>query len=72
MRTSMTKLEGWFLTRLLKKLVIQGNHGDNIEDLYRRIRIAVIEEFPEDTVPTINTYLKELFENTQQYYRIGK
>lgn len=62
----MTRLEYWFFKRILDNEVLQGfNHANNIKALYAMIRKACEDEFTEDNAPTLDVFLRELFEETQ-------
>jgi len=61
----MNSFETWFINRVLRKEVFQGpTHKRNIENIYRMVRKACEEEFTEDNDPTLDTFLRECFENT--------
>ena len=62
----MTRLERWVVKMILAKDFVQGYYHDkNIEKAYALIREVVEEEFTEDNEPTIDSFLYQLFENTQ-------
>lgn len=61
----MTKFEEWFLRRVIRKEVRQGyDHAQKITNLYTMIRVAAEQEFAEDNVVTMNSYLTEWFEKS--------
>lgn len=60
----MTKLETWFLKRIIARAVIQGNHRNRIVDIFKMIRVACEKEFYEDNTVTLNSNLKEWFEDS--------
>ena len=61
----MTKFEEWFLRRVIRKEVRQGyDHAQKITNLYTMIRIAAEQEFTEDNMVTMNSYLTEWFEKS--------
>lgn len=61
----MNKFEEWFLRRVIRKEVTQGyDHAQKITNLYTMIRVAAEQEFTEDNVVTMNSYLTEWFEKS--------
>ena len=61
----MNKFEEWFLRRVIRKEVAQGyDHAQKIINLYTMIRVGVEQEFTEDNVVTMNSYLTEWFEKS--------
>lgn len=61
----MNKFEEWFLRRVIRKEVTQGHdHAQKITNLYTMIRVAAEQEFTEDNVVTMNSYLTEWFEKS--------
>ena len=61
----MNKFEEWFLRRVIRKEVRQGyDHAQKITNLYTMIRIAAEQEFTEDNMVTMNSYLTEWFEKS--------
>jgi hypothetical protein len=61
----MNKFEEWFLRRVIRKEVRQGfDHAQKITNLYTMIRVAAEQEFYEDNVVTMNSYLTEWFEKS--------
>jgi hypothetical protein len=61
----MNKFEEWFLRRVIRKEVRQGfDHAQKITNLYTMIRVAAEQEFTEDNVVTMNSYLTEWFEKS--------
>jgi len=61
----MNKFEEWFLKRIIKREVRQGyDHAQKITNLYTMIRVAAEQEFTEDNVVTMNSYLTEWFEKS--------
>lgn len=63
----MTKIEEWFLKRTIKKMVHEVEHDQKIRLLYNMIREAATKEFYEANQPTIDDYLREMFESTQYH-----
>jgi hypothetical protein len=64
----MTKIQRWFLRRLLRQEVVQGpDHARRISELYGLIREAAENEFTEDNAPTMDAFLSECFQTTQKY-----
>lgn len=62
----LSRLELWFLRRILRKIVTQGYyHSERIKDMYREIRVACEREFYEDNAATISSNLEEWFQATQ-------
>lgn len=57
----MNKFEQWIIKRIIKKEVRQGNHENQIVNLYQLIYNATEKEFTEDNIPTINQFLAECF-----------
>lgn len=61
----MTRFEQWYIKRILKREVRQGfDHQRNITNLYTLIREAAENEFYEDNIPTLNSALREWFEDS--------
>lgn len=60
----MNIFERWFLRRIIAREVIQGYHRERIVDLYKEIRIACEKEFYEDNTVTMNSNLREWFEDS--------
>jgi hypothetical protein len=61
----MRKLEQYLLRSIFRNRVRQGyDHQRNIAELYAMIREAAEAEFTEDNVPTLNSLLSELFEQS--------
>ena len=52
-------LERWYLSRLCRRLVLQGNHKERITLFYRFIREAAEEEFTEDGAISLNTFMTD-------------
>lgn len=62
----MNMFEKWFVRRVIAKEVIQGpDHPRNIKNLYAMVREACVKEFNEDNSPTMDAFLRERFEATQ-------
>lgn len=60
----MTKFELWFFKRIAKQEVRQGyQHAGRISEMYQIIRDAARAEFTEDNDPTLNSFLRDCFEN---------
>lgn len=58
----MNKFEKWFINRILKREVKQSSvHAKNISNLYGMIRGACENEFTEDNIVTLNSFLEERF-----------
>ncbi len=55
----MSRLEKWFLKRLCRKLVFQGNHEGKITEYYRILRQAAEKEFIEDNRVGLDDFLTE-------------
>jgi len=64
----MTKLERWFLKRLLRREVRQGNHKQRIVRLYVLIAEACKDEFTEDNKPTLDAFLTDCQDLARQEY----
>jgi len=60
---SMSKCELWFMRRVIKKQVIQGDHKRRIFNLYAMIVDAARDEFTEDNKPTLDGFLKEIHQD---------
>jgi hypothetical protein len=61
----MNKFEEWIVKRIIKREVRQGfDHQRNIIGLYKIIRVACENEFYEDNTVTMNSNLKEWFEQS--------
>jgi hypothetical protein len=61
----MNWFELWFLRRIIKRECRQDfDHAEKITNLYREIRVACEREFYEDSVTTMNSYLKEWHEKS--------
>ena len=64
----MNAFERWFILRVLRKEVRQGPyHTVRIRDFYRMVRNAATLEFTEDNAPTMDAFLRKVFEETQSY-----
>lgn len=58
----MTRFQQWMLKRILRDTVRQdGAQERKITRLYAQIREAAEQEYYEDNKPTIDSFLKELF-----------
>lgn len=58
----MTKFEKWLINQILKKEIRQSSvHAKNISNLYSMIREACENEFTEDNIVTLNSFLEERF-----------
>ena len=56
----MTNLYRWILSRIAKKLVIQGpQHQEHITEYYEIMHYAARKEFYEDNRPTLDDFLQE-------------
>ena len=62
----MTRLEEWFLKRIIAKEVKHGNHAERIAHLFDLIYQACKKEFVEDNAPTLNAFLLEQFTSIGQ------
>lgn len=63
----MSKLKYWILKKIIRSEIIQGEcHDKKITGLYQMIRDAAEEEFTEDNIPTMNSFLQECFDKTQK------
>lgn len=59
----MNKLENWFMKRIIRKMVIQSLHNDaRISYLYEMIYDACRNEYFEDNIPTLESFLQECFD----------
>jgi hypothetical protein len=56
----MSKFELWFIKRVIRRQVIQGNHRRRIFNLYAIIVDAARGEFTEDNKPTLDSFLKKI------------
>jgi len=62
----MNRFERWFMRRVIVHEVRQGfDHDKRIIALYQMVRDACEQEFYEDNMPTLNSFLAESFEKTQ-------
>ena len=55
----MTRFEQWLLRRIVRKVVVQGEHAARLKALYGMIAKAVMREFPEDSRPTLVMFLED-------------
>lgn len=62
----MNKFELWFLKRLIKREVKQGDHFRRTTALYALIAKAVRAEFTEDNLPTFKQMLEECHEDSME------
>lgn len=63
----MSRLELWFMRRILRAEVRQGyDHGDRIAGLYRLVSEACREEFTEDNEATLSAFLRGCFIRAQR------
>lgn len=54
---------------LTKRIVNRGwKHKHNITDVFRVIRSAVEDEFPEDNFLTMNAFLQECFDDSKDVH----
>ena len=53
----MNKFELWFMNRIIKKQVKQGEHFVKIVELYSLVVSAAREEFSEDTPQVLTQFL---------------
>jgi len=60
----MNKFELWFLQRIIKKAIKQGNHHHKIFNLYKMITDAAREEFSEDSKQTFDHFLNEIHQDS--------
>lgn len=56
---AITTLQRWFLKRITREVVRQGNHRSRIIEFYRLLVDAAREEFTEDNKPTLDCFLEE-------------
>lgn len=61
----MTTFERWILNRIIRNKVRKCDGDRGISELYQLIHDATAAEFTEDNQPTIDSYLRFIFENTQ-------
>lgn len=59
----MTKLELWFMKRIIRRQVLQGNHRRRIFNMYAIIIDAARDEFTEDNKPTLDEFLKGIHQD---------
>lgn len=58
----MTRFQQWMLRGIVREVVRQdGYQEQKITQLYAQIREAAEQEYYEDNKPTIDSFLKELF-----------
>ena len=55
----MTRFQKWILLKIVKKVVIQGDHRRRIIEFYSFLIDAARREFTEDNKPTLNNFLEE-------------
>ena len=56
----------YLIKKALDSRCVQGySHEVRIREIYALIREVCVEEFPEDNAPTMDAFLRELFESTQ-------
>jgi len=68
----MNTIEKWIVRNTIAKEVVQGwDHARNIQALYALIREACEAEFTEDNAPTMDVFLRELFEKTQHMPKLA-
>jgi hypothetical protein len=61
----MNKFEKWFLNKIIQREVRQGfDHPKRITNLYKMIYDNCKQEFSEDNIATLNSNLREWFENS--------
>jgi hypothetical protein len=53
------------LEQIFAESIRQGSHFETVEELYRLIRAAAVKAFSEDAAPSIDSFLRECFEETQ-------
>lgn len=58
----MTRFKKWLLNKLVRDEICGDNPLPCIKEVYRTIRVACEDRFPEDNHPTITGYLQEQFE----------
>ncbi len=61
-------LERWYLSRLCRRLVLQGNHAERIILFYRFMREAAEKEFTEDNAISLNIFMAECHLESQMDY----
>lgn len=57
----MSILDRLFLRIIFKRLCRQGPHAKHVTEAFALIRAAWAAEFTEDSLPTQNAHLRELF-----------
>ena len=60
----MNKFEVWILKKIFARAVIQGAHRARIIEIFKLMRSACEQEFYEDNTVTLNSNLKEWFEDS--------
>lgn len=69
---SLTKLELWFFSKVVRKAVKQGSyHTDNLITLYRIIDLAAQMEFAEDSPASLEQYLAGLHAHAHRLNMTG-
>jgi hypothetical protein len=58
----MNFFESWILRRIIRKLMVQGNHRKNVIHLFVLVREACAREFTEDNSATREIFLQECFD----------
>ena len=66
----MNVIKRWLLKRAMAKEVIQEGRAGRIEDLYSLIREVCREEFSEDSIPSLESFLRDRFESTQSSFQV--
>lgn len=62
----MNKFERWFLKRLCRKIVTQGEHRRRITEHYKILMEAAREQFTEENKPGLDSFMLECFEEAQK------
>lgn len=58
----MTWFQRWMLKRICRRLVVQGpDHQKNISEYYQIMDQAAKEQFTEDTIPGLRSFLHDCF-----------
>ncbi len=58
----MNRFERWFLKRLCRKIVTQGDHKRRIIEHYKILMEAAKEEFTEENKYGLDSFMQECFE----------
>lgn len=67
MRYQLNCLELWLLKKIFKRAVIQSHqHANNITKIYTLLHEAARDQFTEENSPTLDDFLRERFELSQE------